>query len=392
MHELLQKANELKQTLIDWRRYLHQHPELGFEETNTSLFVVEKLTEAGILDIRKMAATGIVAVIRGEEPGPTIMLRADMDALPIQDEKEVPYASKFPGKAHLCGHDAHTTILLGAAILLMRKGLDRGNVKLIFQPAEEGLAGAKAMVEAGVLTEPQVEAVAGLHVNPSIPVGHIAVCPGPCTAFSNRFHLIVKGKGGHAAHPHLSVDSVTVAAEVVGALQQVISRQLDPLSPAVLTIGKISGGYARNVIAPEVAMEGTVRCLDRAISEQIREKMEQIIKGVCDGFGATYQFDYQQGYPAVVNEPKLIPLLQQTTEDVLGENHFSIIKPSMGGEDFSYYTEQVPGVFFRLGVRNEAKGIIYPNHHPLFDIDEEALPIGAAMLAQFALHYLQHSS
>ncbi|EGL81763.1 amidohydrolase [Caldalkalibacillus thermarum TA2.A1] len=312
-----------------------------------------------------------------------------MDALPIDDQKDVSYRSQVPGKAHLCGHDAHTAILLGAAYLLSQNPPARGNIKLIFQPAEEGYGGARVMVEEGVLDNPKVESVVGLHVHPTIETGYVSVCPGVCTACSDQFELTIIGKGGHAAHPHLSTDSVTVAAEVITALQQIISRQRDPLSPAVLTIGKVNGGYAKNVIAPSVKLEGTVRLLDPNSRQWVKERIEQVTKGICQAFGASFQLDYQFGYPSVVNDEALLPILEETTRTILGEDRMIMAKPSMGAEDFSYFAENVPGVFFRLGIRNKEKGIIYPNHHPLFDIDEDALPLGSAMLAQFALNYLE---
>ncbi|MCR8635656.1 M20 metallopeptidase family protein [Paenibacillus radicis (ex Xue et al. 2023)] len=391
MRGILANAQQLAEQLTDWRRDLHQHPELGFEEQRTSEFVKKKLGEMGISELKTIAQTGVVAVMHGEQDGPTIMLRADMDALPIQDEKEVSYASSIPGKAHLCGHDAHTTILLGAAALLKKNGIPRGRVKLIFQPAEEGLAGAKAMIADGVLEHPKVDAVIGLHVYPSLSVGTIGVCPGSCTAFSDRFDLVIHGRGGHAAHPHQAVDAVTVTAQVLTALQQIASRMTDPLSPVVVTVGKIAGGYTRNVIAPSVTLEGTVRTLDRETQAAVPVLLEQIVNGICQSFGASYKLNYWNGYPSVVNDPSLIPLLEETAKDVLGQTTLKL-KPSMGGEDFSYYAEQVPGLFFRLGVRNEEKGFIHPLHHPLFDLDEDSLPVGSAMLAQLALKYLDHHS
>lgn len=386
--ELLNAAKEIHNDLISWRRHLHQNPELAFEEESTALFVQEKLQELGIEYQSSIGRTGVVGLIKGEEPGPTVALRADMDALPIQDGKDVPYKSKVDGKAHLCGHDAHTTILLGAASLLTKFRPKKGQVKLVFQPAEEGFGGAKEMIKDGVLQNPDVSLIAGLHVHHTADTGYVTVCPGISSAATDGFNLTIYGKGGHAAHPHLSVDSIAVTAEVISSLQQIVSRQIEPTSPVVLTIGKISGGYARNVIAPSVTLEATVRTLDLQVREQMEGKINQIVKGICDAFGATYELEYNYGYPSVYNDESLLPLLEETTNAVLGEGKLSLAKPSMGGEDFSYYAQQVPGIFFRLGIRNEEKGTTNPLHHPLFDIDEDALPLGSTMLAQFAINAL----
>lgn len=388
---LLEEAKKIHQDLIAWRRELHQHPELGFEEENTSRFVQERLQSFGIEVQAPIAKTGVVGLIRGANPGPTVGLRADMDALPIQDQKDVTYASKIDGKAHLCGHDAHTTMLLGAAKLLAKNPPAVGNVKFIFQPAEEGLGGADAMIREGVLKNPDVEAIAGLHVFPGVPTGKITTVPNVACAATDSIDIEIIGQGGHAAHPHLSVDSIAVTSEVISALQQIVSRQIDPLSPIVITIGKIEGGYARNIIAPSVHLEGTVRTLDPAVRETMEERIEKVIAGVCQAFGATYKLNYHYGYPSVVNDEALIPFLEETAQEVLGEGTLSIVKPSMGGEDFSYYAQQIPGIFFRLGVGSQEKGTTYPLHHPLFDIDEDALPFGSSMLAQFALNYLSKS-
>ena len=388
MNQLNYEADKMKDDLINWRRTLHQHPELGFEEEQTSRFVQERLQEMGIEDFTVMAKTGVVVLIKGEHPGPTVALRGDMDALPIQDEKDVAYASKVAGKAHLCGHDAHTTMLLGAARLLSQNRPKYGNVKLVFQPAEEGLFGAKKMIEEGVLENPKVEAIAGLHVNPNVPTGYVTCSKREVCAAADFFDIEIIGKGGHAAHPHFSVDSITVAAEVISSLQQIVSRQLDPISSTVITIGQIHGGSADNAIAPKVQLGGTVRTLDPEIRRSIESRMDSIIDGVTKAFGATYKLNYKYFYPPVINDESLLPTLEKSVSDVLGVDNFSISKPSMGGEDFSYYAEQIPGIFFRLGVRDKEKETTFPLHHPMFDLDEDALPIGAAILAQFALNYL----
>lgn len=388
MHPLKIEAESFKDTLIEWRRALHQNPETGFEEYSTSAFVQKQLSDLGASNVQVIAKTGVTALIEGEEPGPTVGLRADMDALPIQDKKDVMYASKVDGKAHLCGHDAHTTMLLGAAKLLVNHPPKKGSIKLIFQPAEEGLFGAQALIEQGVLENPKVEKIAGLHVNPMVETGHVTCTQKEACAAADFFDLEIIGQGGHAAHPHFSVDPISIASEVISSLQQVVSRQIDPVSPTVLTIGQIHGGTADNAIAPSVKMGGTVRTHDPEVRYEIEERMRKIIKGITEGFGATFSFTYKYFYPPVINDEALVPTVQDVVGQVLGEDRFSIVKPSMGGEDFSFYAEKIPGVFFRLGVRNEEKGANYPLHHPKFDLDEDALPDGAALLAQWALNQL----
>ena len=383
MKQLYDYANNLQNQLTEWRRMLHQQPETGFEEYQTSQFVKDKLIEFGYTP-EVIAETGVIALAEGQEDGPTVGLRADMDALPIQDEKEVSYASTVEGKAHLCGHDGHTTMLLGAAKLLKEYPPEKGHVKLVFQPAEEGLFGAEKMIEEGALENPKVEAIAGLHVNPDVKTGSVTCTEKETCAAADFFDLEIIGSGGHAAHPHRATDSITISSEVISSLQQVVSRQINPLSPTVLTIGQIHGGSANNAIAPRVKIGGTVRTLDPDVRSQIAEQMERVIKGVTEAFGADYRFDYKYFYPALINDSTLLPGVEKTVENVLGPNRFSVVQPSMGGEDFSFYAEKIPAIFFRLGVRNEEKGAVYPLHHPQFDLDEAALPNGSALLAGWA--------
>ncbi|MEH7389477.1 M20 family metallopeptidase [Bacillus sp. JJ1503] len=388
--EILEKAYELKNQLITWRRDFHQHPELGFEEVRTSKIVAEHLESLGIETTRNIGKTGVVGLIKGKSEGPTIALRADMDALPMEDRKTVDYRSKVPGKAHACGHDAHTSMLMGAAkVLAEMGGPEKGNIKFIFQPAEEGLGGAPAMIEDGVLSNPTVNRIAGLHIDPMLPSGTLAVVRNQAMAAADTFEVKIIGVGGHAARPHQTVDSITVASEVISALQHVVSRQIDPLDPAVLTIGKIEGGSAYNIIAPEVTFIGTVRTLNPEVREAMPNKMESIIKGVTEAFGANYEFNYDMGYPSVINDDQMVDLLDQTAKELVGDSNFNYIKPSMGGEDFSYYTKHIPGVFFRLGASKDGS---YPLHHPLFDINDEILPLGSAALVQLALNFLNNET
>lgn len=387
--DILAKAGVLKEEVTAWRRDFHQNPELGFEEARTSKIVAKHLERLGLEVRQGLGRTGVVGLLRGRQPGPTIGLRADMDALPIQDQKEAAYRSTVPGKMHACGHDAHTSMLMGAAqFLAQRERPQTGNIAFVFQPAEEGLGGANEMIKDGLLAAYEIEAMAGLHVYPGLPTGQISVVRGISCAASDRIRINIIGRGGHAAHPHQAIDSVTVTAEVLSALQHIASRQVNPLDPLVITIGKIQGGSASNVIAPEVELLGTVRTLNPALREQMPGKIEAVVKGVTSALGASYEFDYHFGYPSIINDDRMVDRLLAVSDQVLGAGKCQMVLPSMGGEDFSYYTEHVPGVFFRLGVGNPEKQTQYPLHHPMFDVDEAALPIGIAMLSAMALHYL----
>lgn len=383
-------AQALRPDLVAWRRHLHMHPELSYAETETSAFVRARLLALGLEPSAPMAGgTGLTCLVRGREDGPTVALRADMDALPIQEDGAAPYVSRNPGVAHLCGHDGHTTMLLGAASLLAKHPPKRGNVKLLFQPAEEGGAGAARMIEDGALDGPAVEAIYALHVDPRVPTGRTGVVVGPANAAADTIEIEVKGAGGHAAYPHLSVDAVTVAAQVVTALQHVVSRHTDPLLPLVVTIGTIRGGFASNVIAPSVTMQGTVRSFDPGLRERMPALIERVVQGVVAAHGATATVGYEPGYPATVNDAALLPTFEAASAAVMGEGRNALMAPTMGAEDFSYYAQRVPGMIVRLGVRNEALGFVHPLHHPRFDLDEDALPLGAALLADVATRWLE---
>jgi amidohydrolase len=385
----LSAAHDLRPDLVAWRRHLHARPELAYQEHATAAFVRERLEFLGLHPSPPLAGgTGLTCLIAGDADGPTVALRADMDALPIQEATGADYASTVPGVAHLCGHDAHTTMLLGAAALLARRRPERGHVKLLFQPAEEGGAGAARMIEDGALEAPTVSAIFGLHVDPNQSVGALSATPGPATAASDGLDIEVIGEGGHAARPHQAIDAIAVAAQVVVAIQQLVSRHTDPLQPLVITLGKIEGGFARNVIAPSVRLEGTVRSFDPALRERLPSLLERTVAGVTQAFGARHELTYRLGYPSLRNDAALIPTLSDVVGKLLGEDRLAAGGPSMGGEDFAYYAERVPGLMARLGVRNEARGLVHPLHHPRFDLDEDALPLGAAVLAGFARSYL----
>lgn len=386
----IELAQALQPRLTEWRRDFHRNPEIGYEEVRTSSIVAEHLERLGLEVTRNVGKTGVVGLLRGETDGPTIALRADMDALPIQDLKGAEYSSQVEGKAHLCGHDAHTSILMGAAELLTSLGKPKvGNIKFVFQPAEEGLAGARAMIQDGVLENPKVNAIAGLHMTPGMDTGTVGVSRGVAFASADRLVIKIFGKGGHAARPHEGIDAIAVSAQVITALQNIASRLVDPLEPVVVTIGKINGGYMGTAIAPEVEMIGTVRTLSPALRERMPALIEQVVSGVCSSFGAGHEVVYGDGYPVVVNDVGMVDFLTETIDSLDWAKGWTSIVPSTGGEDFAFYCEQVPGVFFRLGSGNEEERTRYPLHHPMFDLDESVMPYGVGMLSAVALRFLE---
>lgn len=383
------ETEAIYEQVVAWRRHFHQYPELGFQEFKTGELVGTVLKDLGA-QVSRVARTGVVGLLSGERAGPTVALRADMDALPLEEETGQVYASRHPGIMHACGHDAHMAIALGTALLLAKnKKRWQGSVKFIFQPGEEcPPGGAQQMIKAGVLHNPEVRAVLGLHVYPWLPVGKVGLKEGTVMAADDNFKLTIRGEKSHGAAPHQGVDAIVVAAQAVLALQTVVSRMVDPLEPVVLTIGTIHGGIRRNVIASRVEMEGTVRTLSQQAREKIHPLMVQVLDGVTAGFGATYQLDYQMGYPPTVNDPQLVSLLREALAQELGEaNVVSLTNPSMGGEDFAYFAQQVPSVFFLLGVGREAEAK-YPWHHAKFDIEEEALKYGVRVMTRSVLELL----
>ncbi len=389
---VMKEAESVRDKVREARRRLHRLPELSGEEENTAALVAEVLEGLGIEVRRNVGGHGVVGVIWGRAgAGRTIALRADMDALPIQDCKEVAYASDVPGVMHACGHDVHTAVLLGVAMTLssIRERL-RGNVKLIFQPSEErSIAGAHAMIEDGVLEDPAPGAIVALHCFPEMEAGTIAHKPGIMTASADKFKVVVKGKSGHASRPHQCVDAVLLAALVVNAMQHIVSRRTDPLHHAVISIGTIHGGTALNVIADRVEMEGTVRTLSRTERLKVRALVEDTIKGVTEGMGGGYELEYEFGTPAVVNDPGVDGLIRRCAMHVIGEdNVVTMPDPKMGAEDFAYFTEKIPGALFRLGTSNRKKGITARLHSPDFDVDEDALDVGVKTLAWLSACYL----
>ena len=383
----------MAEELVAIRRDLHAHPELGYEERRTAGIVATRLRELGIEVQEGVAETGVIGLLRGARPGPTVLLRADMDALPIQEASEVPYRSQTPGVMHACGHDGHTAILLGTArVLAAQRERLPGVVKFVFQPAEEGGAGADRMIAAGALEGPAVDAAFGLHLWNHGPIGAIGVREGPMMACSDAFDLTVKGQGGHAAAPHRAIDPVVIAAHLIVALQTLVSRETDPLQSAVVTVGRVQGGDVRNVIPDQVLLQGTVRTFDAGLRQALPQRLERIARGVTEAFGGQYDLSYRLGYPCLVNDAAMAEVVRAAACPIVGEEHVVVAPPVMGAEDMSYFLQRVPGCFFRVGSANAERGLTRPHHNPCFDFDEAALPIGVEVLAGAARRFLDQSA
>lgn len=391
------KSSEIAAEVKKWRRHIHENPELSNEENETSKFVVSNLKKFGLKPVNGVANTGVVALLVGGKPGPTIAVRADMDALPIEEETGLKFASKNKGVMHACGHDFHTSILLGVAKLLndLKKELP-GKVKFIFQPAEEApsgqMVGARLMVKEGVLNSPDVEAIFGLHVATELEVGILGYVSGPFMASSDLFKITIHGKRSHGAYPWKGIDAIVIASEVVTALQSITSRRIDARKPVVVTVGKINGGENFNIIADEVILEGTVRTLDPEAHEQVPVIMEEILSGITSAHGASYEFSYTRGAPVTVNDPELTSQSISSLESTVGESSVIAGNPTMGAEDFAWFAKEVPGFYFDLGVRNEKENKIYGVHTALFNPDEDALELGVRAMSQVIVDYLTRNS
>lgn len=379
----------LQEQMVAWRRHLHQHPELSFHESETAQFVAQRLEELGVMTQRGFAGHAVIGRIVGAQPGPTVALRADMDALPIQDGKEdCAYRSRVQGVMHACGHDAHTAMLLGLAQwFAARREQLKGTVLLVFQHAEEQCpGGAVDVLASGAIEEADV--VYGVHLWSQSPVGHVYCAPGPLMAAADTFSIVIQGKGGHAGMPHEAVDSIVVGAHTVVALQSIVSRFTSPELPSVLTVGSMQAGSAFNVIAGECRMKGTVRTFDETTRLRIRAMMNDIARQTAAMFGAQAVVDYESGYPAVVNDEREALRFFDAAARVFPESHVHRSSMIMAAEDFAYYLQQKPGCYMFVGAGNADKGIVYPHHHPKFDVDEDAMLHGARLLAAMALHYM----
>ncbi len=369
---------------LELRRAIHRKPELGFEEHATAALIEEELDRLAVPH-RRVAGTGVVGVLRGAKPGCVAALRADMDALPVQERTNLAFASGVTGVMHACGHDAHTAMLLGAAhVLAAQRETLAGSVVFVFQPAEEGPGGAQPMIEQGVLDDPRVDAIAMLHVDIRLETGSVSITPGPVNASADELEIVVRGKGGHGGSPHTAVDPIPAASAIVLALQNIASRETDPLGSVVVTIGTIAGGYRNNIIADEVRMTGTLRAHDPSVREQLEGRVRRIVEGVAAAYGTQADVRVIYGYPPVVNDAQLAEEFARYVRE-RADVDVRALPPTMGAEDFAYFARRVPGVLVRLGVRNDALGAIHPAHGAQFLIDEAALPVGIRTLVAFAL-------
>lgn len=400
---------EMYPRLVETRRDIHRNPELSNEEKRTGALVADRLRALGLEVKSGVAGHGVVAVLKGSSEGKVVAVRADMDALPIREMNDTPYRSQNVGVMHACGHDVHTTVGLGVAELLSKhRDRIKGTVKFLFQPAEEAPAatfkgdwGAKLMVAEGAMENPKPDAVFGLHCAPHVlpagsvsdeqallQVGQLAYTIGPASANSDRFHVVIKGAMAHGSAPHRGVDAIVIAAEAIGALQHIRSRETNTRQPLVITVGTIQGGQRENILAERVEFAGTVRTYDVAFRDSVIEKMHRILKGICDAHGATYEMHYRKGYPSIVNNEALVNATLPAFRRIVGEKNVMEVIPSMGGEDFSYFAQLAPGFFFRLGVANEARGIDGGVHTPMFDVDEECLKVGVAAMSAAVCDFL----
>lgn len=389
MKDIIQKqAEELFTQIKSIREHIHANPELSFEEFETSKYIQEQLKSFGITNFEVKATTGVVGVIEGGKPGKTLALRADIDALPIIEQNKTPYVSKKEGVMHACGHDVHSSCLLGAlAIIEKNKAHLEGRVKFIFQPGEEKLpGGASLLIKEGVLDNPQVDSIVGQHVFPELETGKVGFRPGPYMASCDEVYVTVKGKGGHGAMPHQTVDSVYIAAQIIVTLQNVISRKIDPTVPCVLSFGKVEANGATNVIPSEVKIEGTFRILNEEWRAKAHDIIEKQAQEIAQALGGDVDVHIAKGYPFLHNDEATTIRKKSLAQEYLGAKNVIDLPIRMTGEDFAFYSQSVPACFYRLGVRNEEKGIVHGVHHPQFDIDSEALKTGMGLMAYLALN------
>ncbi|MGD8763790.1 MAG: M20 family metallopeptidase [Desulfobacteraceae bacterium] len=387
MVDIHQLVSEHKDLIISTRRDLHRIPETAYTEKKTSAYVAEYLNKEGLTVQTEIAQFGVVGLLDTGKPGPTLMIRADMDALPLKEDTGLAFASEHDGVMHACGHDSHMTMVLGAATVFNKiKSELNGKIKFLFQPAEEGPGGAKPMIEAGVMENPKVDYSIGCHVWPHLPEGTIGVRPGPFMAAMDRFNIKIIGKGGHGAMPHLCVDALEIGTQVVNALQRIVSRHMDPMEPTVVTVGTFHAGTAFNIIPGEAELSGTTRTFDLNIWKSSQQRVEKVIRGVCESMGADFELSYAFAYPPTINDEFMAEVVRRRAGLVVGKDNVLVPEKIMGGEDFSFYAQESKGCFFFLGVGREGAA---PVHNPKFDFKEELMLLGVETYCRVAQELLQ---
>jgi len=388
LKKLFNRLEELYPELVEFRRDMHMYPELSFQEVETPKKIEVFLKSIGLEVKTQVGGRGVIGILKGGKPGKTIALRADFDALPIQDEKEVEYKSKIPGVMHACGHDLHTSALLGTAKVLseVRESLE-GTVIFIHQFAEEQIpGGAQAMIQDGCLDG--VDAIYGVHVWSSLPIGTIGFIEGPAMAAGDSFEINIQGKGGHGAKPHTTIDAISVGGQIINNLQQIVSREVDPLKPAVVTVGTFHSGQAFNIIADKASITGTVRTFDEDIRDQIENAVNRIVQKTCEATRSSAEVKYQRGYPPVYNHREHVQRAERLAVDIIGRENIKHPLPSMGMEDFAYYLKEIPGAFLFVGGGNDLIGANYPHHHPMFNADEQSMLYTGKLFLSIVLDFL----
>ena len=387
--DIMRAAQAVSERAIELRRRIHRHPEIGNDEQVTSALIAETLTGLG-WEVARPMGTAVVGLLRGGQPGRTVALRADMDALRIDEATDLPFSSEVPHMMHACGHDVHCAGLLGAAMVLAEHRSEiKGNVKLFFQPDEEGQGGAARMIQAGVMEDPRVDAVFGAHVDPELPAGHVGFKYGKMYAASDTFRVVIHGVGCHGASPSKGIDAIAIGAQVVSAVQQIVSRRVAPTDSAVITIGSFHGGSNGNVICDRVEIEGILRTLGREMRLEVRRLFTEAVQGICAAMGAQAEIHLRESHPGIVNWNESVELAKNTAEQLLGADKVHIIEvPTMASEDFGCFVQDAPGAFFKIGVRNEAMDAVYPIHSAKFKADEAAIPALIAMHVGNVLNFL----
>lgn len=383
------EAESLREELVARRRDLHMHPELAFEEYRTAGIVADELNKLGLEVQTGVGKTGVVAILEGQQDGPTVLVRADMDALPILEENAVEYASQTPGKMHACGHDGHTTIGLGVAKLLSKhRDQLAGRIKFVFQPAEEVVGGAKAMIADGALLDPRPDVTLGLHLWNSMPVGKLGVGEGPVMAGSSIFTIKLVGKGGHAALPNISIDPVVCSAHVITALQSIVSRNIDPLESAVISVTRVQAGTAYNIIPQDVELWGTIRTFKDEVRDEVERRMREVVAGVASAMGCTSSVEIVHNTLPVRNDPAVTERGRAILREIVGDEGLVTTERTMGAEDVGLFMDDIPGLYFFVGAAVPNQTEYYGHHHPRFDFDEDALPLGVALLSSAVADYL----